>query len=175
MAKLVTYTAHLPPDVVTPEQVSEKTILVKDGFSFPAFVFGGFWLLAQRLWLPAFVFLLALGGVMLTFWWFGLPRPAYGIVSTLMSLLVGIEGNEWLRRGLSRRGFRHVETVSGTSLAECERTFFARWLAASDQPKPQPPARSSGPEIAPFSRAPVSQPGIIGLFPDPAAGTGGPR
>lgn len=172
MAKLVTYTAHIPPEARTPEEVAEKTVFVKDGFSFMGFVFGGFWLLAQRLWLPAILFLAALGAVMGLFWWFGLPRPAYGIVSTLMSLLVGIEGHEWQRRGLGQRGFRHADTVSGQSLAECERSFFARWLATQSATPAAPPT----PTRAPVTETVIMpKPGIIGVFPGPASGSGGAR
>ena len=45
-----TYTAHLAP--------GRAPVLLRDGFSWGAFFFGPFWLLAHRAWIPGAVALL---------------------------------------------------------------------------------------------------------------------
>jgi Protein of unknown function (DUF2628) len=44
------YTVHLPADATTAEDVAEKAVFVKEGFSFPGFIFTALWLLTKQLW-----------------------------------------------------------------------------------------------------------------------------
>ncbi len=67
------YTVHLPPDVVSAEEVAERSVFVKEGFAFFGFAFTGFWLLAQRLWLELIAYLGAIALVSALFWQFSLP------------------------------------------------------------------------------------------------------
>jgi Protein of unknown function (DUF2628) len=150
------YTVHLPPTAETPERVAETAVFVKDGFSVPGFVFTGLWLLVKRLWLPALAYILLFGLVVAAFWWFGLPRLVFGGVTALLALLVGLEGNEWVRRRYARLGWTHAGTVSGPSLEECERRFFLDWTAAQAGAPPRPPA----------SVPPAPRPGVLGVFPE---------
>ncbi len=152
------HTVHLPPDAGTPESVAEKAVFVKDGFSVPGFVFTGLWLLAQRLWLHALGYFALFGLTIAAFYWFGFPRLAFGGVTALLALLVGLEGNEWRRRRFARLGWTHAGTVSGPSLEECERRFFKDWLAGA--PAALPLRAASTPAAAP-------QPsGVLGVFPE---------
>jgi Protein of unknown function (DUF2628) len=155
------YTVHLPPDALTPETVAEKAVFVKDGFSLPGFVFTGAWLLTQRLWLHALGYAIVLGLVVAGFYWFGLPRFAFGGVTALLALLIGLEGHEWMRRRFARLGWTHAGTVSGPSLEECERRFFQDWIA--DRPSAgAPPLRAAAVPAA----AGLHSPGVLGIFPE---------
>jgi hypothetical protein len=152
------YTVHLPPDAVTHESVAEKAVFVKEGFSIPGFVFTGFWLLLQKLWLHAIGYFLLFGLTIAAFQWFGLPRIAFGGVTALLALLIGLEGHEWIRAGHARKGWTHAGTVSGPTLDECERRFFKDWLAG----RPAPPARP-----APTGETAGGTPsGVLGVFPE---------
>jgi hypothetical protein len=153
------YTVHVPPEATTPEHVAEKSVFVKDGFSVPGFVFTGFWLLAQRLWLHAIGYFLLFGLVVVAFWYFGLPRIAFGGVTALLALLIGLEGYEWQRRRYARKGWTHAGTVSGPSLEECERRFFKDWLARGGAP----PAWQTPTPPAPAGPMPG---GVLGVFPE---------
>jgi hypothetical protein len=157
--RMTIFTVHLPPDAATAEKVAEKAVFVKDGFSLPAFVFTGLWLLAQRLWLHALGYFVLLALVVAAFYWFGLPRFAFGGVTALMALLIGLEGHEWMRRRFARLGWSHAGTVSGPSLEECERRFFKDWIAGGG-PAPAP-MRAEPPPFA--AAAPAS--GVLGVFP----------
>lgn len=151
------YTVHLPPDATTPERVAETAAFVKDGFSFPGFVFTGFWLLLQKLWLQAIAYFLLFGVTVAAFYWLGLPRIAFGGVTALLSLLIGLEGQEWIRARYNRRNWTHAGTVSGPSLDECERRFFKDWLAGQGAPAPRPPVSSA------VGATPA---GVLGVFPE---------
>jgi hypothetical protein len=153
------YTVHLPPDAATPERVAEKAVFVKDGFSVPGFLFTGLWLLLQRLWLHALAYFVVFGLTIGAFYAFGLPRLAFGGVTALLALLVGLEGGEWIRRRFARLGWTHAGTVSGPSLDECERRFFQDWIAA--QGVPTAPARPAA--HVPAGAAPA---GVLGVFPE---------
>jgi Protein of unknown function (DUF2628) len=157
------YTVHLPPEATTQESVAEKAVFVKEGFSIPGFVFTGLWLLMQRLWLHALAYVLLFGLAIAAFWWFGLPRLAFGGVTALLALLIGLEGHEWIRARYARMGWTHAGTVSGPTLDECERRFFQDWLAGRPAPPPRP---------APSGETAGAAPGrVLGIFPETRART----
>ncbi|MGL5114613.1 MAG: DUF2628 domain-containing protein [Beijerinckiaceae bacterium] len=159
---MASYTVHIPLEATTLEAVAEKSVFVKDGFSFPGFLFTGLWLLANRLWLHALGYAAVLGLVAGGFWLLSLPFAAFGPIQLLLALLIGLEGPEWLRRRYTRKGWTHAGAVSGPSLDECERRFFEGWLANAGQPPVRPPA-------APMASAAPSGPAVLGLFPSPRA------
>jgi Protein of unknown function (DUF2628) len=152
------YTVHLPPEAITADDVAEKAVFVKEGFAIFGFAFTGLWLLAKRLWLPAIAYGALFGLVSLAFWQLALPRLAFGGVTALMGLLIGLEGHEWMRRNFTRLGWTHAGTVSGPSLDECERRFFKDWTASQGVVKP---VQGMSPSPA------VAQPpaGVLGIFP----------
>jgi hypothetical protein len=152
------YTVHLPPDAISPDEVAEKAVFVKEGFAIFGFAFTGLWLLAKRLWLPAIVYGVLFGLVSLAFWQLSLPRLAYGGVTALLALLIGLEGHEWMRRNFTRLGWTHAGTVSGPSLDECERRFFKDWTASQGFVKP-----AQGMSPSPAVTPPPA--GVLGIFP----------
>lgn len=105
-------------------------LFVKDAFSWLAALFTPLWLIAHRLWLPLLGYLalvamlLAAGSV--------LPLDAGWIVLGLagLNLLVGFEAAPLRMWSLARRGFRDLGSVTGKTLAECERRFIEAWLPA---------------------------------------------
>jgi hypothetical protein len=154
------YTVHLPPEAISPESVAEKAVFVKEGFAPFGFIFTGLWLLSKRLWLHALGYFALFALAMAAVWWFGLPRLAFGGVTALLAVLIGLEGHEWLRRKYGRLGWTHGGTVSGPSLEECERRFFKDWLAAAGAPAP----------VRPLASASASSPTsamVLGVFPAP--------
>ncbi len=164
------YTVHLPPDVVSAEEVAERSVFVKEGFAFFGFAFTGFWLLAQRLWLELIAYLGAIALVSALFWQFSLPPGAFAGVTFLLSLLIGLEGNEWIRRRLGRAGWTQAGTVSGPSLDECERRFFREWVDGGTSPRSAPPPLRPTQAGGPLGR-PV---GVLGIFPEPRGQSGRP-
>lgn len=112
------WTVHLRPD--TPARPTGP-VLVREGFSWGALLFGPIWLLAHRAWIPA-VILLALNVAVGM-----LASPAtQPIVFLVLALLVGLSGNDLLRFALERRGYRLIHVVA----ARDEDGALARLLAS---------------------------------------------
>jgi hypothetical protein len=95
---MITYTAHTKP--------GRQPILVKEGFSWGAFLFGPLWFAAQLAWVPAAIQLvlivvllrlLPLGGLVVLF----------GI-----ALLAGLLGRDLVRWTLERRGYTLVHVLA---------------------------------------------------------------
>lgn len=93
------YTAHTRPE--------RPPVLVREGFSPRAFVFGPFWLLANRAWIAAVLSLCAEAAI-----WLAAPmelRPPLGLAS---SWLTGLFGHDILRWSLERQGFLEAHVVA---------------------------------------------------------------
>ena len=85
------YTAHL--------RVDSLPILVREGWSWGAAVFGPFWLLAKRAWIPAIVlFALTLAAVRIA------PGLS-GVLALGFGVLTGVLGQDAVRWTLARRGY----------------------------------------------------------------------
>ena len=108
------YTVHMPPL----SGRNRDPILVKEGFSWPALLFGPLWTLAHRLWLETvgLIFVsIVLAGAMDAF---GLDVVMQAIVSLAAAVLVGAHGPDWRRHGLARRGYREIGVIAARNLDE---------------------------------------------------------
>jgi len=158
---MAVYTVHEPPrrndDALAH---TERFVFVRDGFSWPAFLFAPLWMLRHRLWLAFVVYLLVVFAL-------GAATRILGAgdwvlaISVLVSLLVGFEASTLRRYGLARRRWNTVGVVVGDDLEAAERRFFDAW-ASGRVPRPAP-----APAAGPAAPAPTGP--IIGLFPEPGA------
>ena len=106
------YTAHL--------RAAAPPVLVREGFSWGALIFGPVWLLAHRAWLPG---VLALSGFVLIAALPGLPdRWLFALV---LAWALGLWGNDLRRWSLARGGYLLAHVVA----AEDQDTALARLLA----------------------------------------------
>jgi len=115
------YTAHYRNRTGEPDLV-----LIKEGFSWPAFVFGILWALWNRLWIVAVVFLaaeLALGfGLKLI----GMGPEVQALASVGLALVIGFVANDLRSWSLGRwDGFEAEGVVAADGLQEAERRFLA--------------------------------------------------
>jgi hypothetical protein len=139
---------------------TERFVFVRDGFSWPAFLFGPLWMLRHRLWLALLVYLVVVFGLGAALRVAG-AADAVIAVGLLVALLVGFEASSLRRYGLGRRKWTSLGVVVGDDLESAERRFFSAWTGEpARRPAPAPP---SGP-VATGSSA-----SIIGLFPEPGA------
>jgi hypothetical protein len=116
------YTVHVPPF----SSREPDPILIKEGFSWPALLFGPLWSLASRLWLVTVglvVVLVALGAVLDAL---AVDDLVETVVSLAVAVLIGAHGNDWRRRALARRGYREAGVVAARSIDEA----LARYLDA---------------------------------------------
>lgn len=140
------FTVHVPGFAASREAAIEGAVLVHDGWSWGAFVFGPFWLMAHRHWLTGLVALvvlaLALAGIAML--------PVAGGIKALLWLLVGwlfgIESASLRRLALKRGGYDEAGVVVGKAGDALEERALGALLAIE-------PARSRTPGP------------VLGLFP----------
>jgi hypothetical protein len=84
---------------------------VKEGFSWPAFLFTGF-------------FVAAVVVLELVFQAMGISPAMGGLGSLLIGLLLGFEGNDLVRAKLARMGYAEVGEVAGRDLESAELKYF---------------------------------------------------
>lgn len=86
------YTAHLKPDC--------SPVVLLEGWSWGAAVFGPFWLLLHRAWVPAVLF----GAAALLVMVLAPPRLG-GLIGLGFGVLAGLLGRDAVRWSLERRGY----------------------------------------------------------------------
>lgn len=102
------WTVHLPPDAAEP-------VLLREGFSVWALLFGPLWLLWHRCWLAA------LGALVLAVALAFLMPP----LTLALAVLLGLHGQDLRRWTLARRGWRLAHVV----MARDEEAALARLLS----------------------------------------------
>ena len=93
------YTALLKADA--------EPVLVKEGFSWGALIFGPVWLAAHRTWIAAAISLAAYVVVAVL-----VPDPGGGILLVGVALILGLTGNDLRRWALENRGYLLVHVLS---------------------------------------------------------------
>ena len=137
---------------------AERARFVREGFSWPAFLFGPFWLLARGLWRALGVWLLGAILVVLMFRSGQLGSGAGGSLYLLSAVYLGLDGRKFVAAAIERRGFAFVDVVIGPNRWVAEEIFFNRW--------PQDRAPPVGAPRAPSAAAPVAPSHVIGMFPE---------
>jgi hypothetical protein len=104
------------------ERAHASPILVREGFSFGALLFGPIWLIAHGAWIPAAgAFVLAIPLLLLT------HPPASLILLLGLAVLLGLSGRDLVRWSVTRRGFLQSTVVTGRNEYEArERLLSAR-------------------------------------------------
>ena len=116
--------------------------LVKEGFCWPAFLFGPLWCLARREWLGLLAWLAA-SLALAVLARLTLADPVQLAVALGFSALVGFVANDWRRWRLARAGWRLTDVVAAASLAEAEERLAQEGRLAPP-PRPQQPAPAPG-------------------------------
>lgn len=101
-------------------------ILVKEGFSWPAFLFTFLWALATRMWWPAiaiFAVVMLAGTIVETL---GVNETVQALVTIALSLEVGFIGNDIRRWQLDQQGFTEAGVVTGKNKDDALRRFLER-------------------------------------------------
>lgn len=114
------YSIHQP---AASAQNTDATVFVKEGFSWPAFFFSFLWMLWHRLWIELIAFIVIMVAIQLMLNALGLDGVG-GAVSFLISLLLGLEGNQLVRQKLARKGYVEVGTVAAEDRAQAELKYF---------------------------------------------------
>ncbi|MFQ5763314.1 MAG: DUF2628 domain-containing protein [Rhodospirillales bacterium] len=96
------YSVHLRRHGLDPDR---DVVLVKEGFSWPAFFFSFLWALWHRLWLAAAVLFGAAAGLNLVGYWLQPDPLSQTALSLGYGVIVGTIANDLRRRKLARKGF----------------------------------------------------------------------
>ena len=131
------YTAHVRHGGLDPDR---DVALVKEGFSWPAFLFSVPWALLRRLWLAALVLAAAIAAIEALARAVGLDPATRTALTLGLSAGFGWLGNDLRRRKLERAGFVFRGVVAGESFDAALKRFldgapgFARELASTVRP-----------------------------------------
>ena len=112
------YLVHVTPNT--------DPVFLKDGFSFMAFIFSGFWALWHRMWL---VSALIFGGwvlleILLTF--IVALNELRLVMTVSFSIIIGFGAHDWLSSSLLRRGYSLDGLVAAPTLEAALRRWFDR-------------------------------------------------
>jgi hypothetical protein len=115
------FTVHTRPGGLDPDR---DVVLVKEGFSWPAFFFSLVWALWCRLWLVAlgiFLIEVAANGLLAAL---GADPPTQAALSLGLAAALGVIGNDLKRWTLGRRGYIESDIVAAPDGDAAEGRFF---------------------------------------------------
>jgi hypothetical protein len=104
--------------------LGDDAVLVKEGFSWPAFFIPPIWLIYKRMWIVLVFYvavtiaLTVLAQVAL------LPDSAVFVGNLAVNLILGLQGNDLYRWTLARRRYREQAVVVGRNLVTAEQRYF---------------------------------------------------
>lgn len=99
------YTAHLKADA--------EPLLVREGFSWGALLFGPFWLAVHRAWIAAAISLAAYILIAVL-----APQPLRLVLDVTLAVLLGLTGHDLRRWSAERRGYLLVHVVAARGAEE---------------------------------------------------------
>lgn len=115
------FTVHTRGGGLDPDR---GVVLVKEGFSWPAFFFSLLWALWCRLWLVALgIFLIEIAANALLAV-LGADPPTQAAISLGLAAALGVVGNDLKRWTLSRRGYFESDIVAAADGDAAESRFF---------------------------------------------------
>jgi Protein of unknown function (DUF2628) len=126
---MTSFTVHVPPAAPGETPAPEKVVFLRDAFSPAAFIFGPFWFLWKRAWLPAFLWALLLGLLAGAGSLFKIPADAMSFAGLAVSLFLGFEGVRILAWSLRLRGYVESDVVVGDNEDDAEAIYFDRLRA----------------------------------------------
>jgi|JI10StandDraft_1071094.scaffolds.fasta_scaffold137625_4 hypothetical protein len=112
------YTVHLPPEH------DADPLLIKEGFSFCAFLFPLFWALYHRLWVESAVLIL-IGAVLFVAQarWGVSPNTATALGLAVQTIFA-FEARDFLRANLTRRGWWQTAVIFGRNIDAATQRWY---------------------------------------------------
>lgn len=103
----------------------EDVVVLKEGFSFPAFFFSGLWFLYHRMWHEFFVLLL----IILLFGSSNSLLSGFdkGFLQFAFFLIIALNANYWRCEHLKKNGYEFVGLVFGTDLDNAKLRFVSKY------------------------------------------------
>ncbi|MGJ0397488.1 MAG: DUF2628 domain-containing protein [Methylocystis sp.] len=120
------FTVHVPRTAAGQLPAPDKIVFLRDGFSWPAFLFGPFWLAWRRAWTVAGLWTLLLVALALLAWKLRVSREGISLLTFALAVWLGFEGERLVGWNLARRGYVERDLVVGEDIDEAETVFFHR-------------------------------------------------
>jgi Protein of unknown function (DUF2628) len=121
------YSVHAEPwNPATTPQGADRTVIVKEGFSWPAFLIALPWMIWHRMWIVLLLYLALVIGLAALSEFAPVPDQAVTLASLVIALVLGFEGNNLLRWTLARRGYEEIGEVAAETPQAAEMRFFER-------------------------------------------------
>lgn len=114
------YTAHEKADIAEP---SARVELVREGFSWFAFILGGLWLPLRGLWVATLFYALLVFVIVYVGESFGVGEAGMAAIQIFVQLLLGFSAYDLLRESLTRRGYQFKGVVVAESELNAERRY----------------------------------------------------
>ncbi|MFO1102727.1 MAG: DUF2628 domain-containing protein [Methylocystis sp.] len=134
------FTVHYPRTASGALPPPDKIFFLRDGFSWPALLFGPFWLAWRRAWIVAGLWTLLLVALALIAWKMRVSRDAISWLTFALAVWLGFEGERLVGWNLARRGYVEQDLVVGDDIDEAETAFFHRRCPIADQDAAREPA-----------------------------------
>ena len=158
------YTVFKPPARDTDSvDHAERFTFVRDGFSWPAFLFSPLWMLRYRLILELIAWVLLIAAVVVLARQLPMSSATTWTLFVLIALLIGFEASTLRQWALRRRRWLELGIVAADDVEGAERRFFDHWTASGAAVTVTSPG---GRYPAAGARAP-GNPDVIGSFPQP--------
>lgn len=149
------YTVHVQPN----DHDAANARFVRDGFSWAALVFGPLWLAYHRIWHGLIGWVIVASALYGLARLLHLPESSAALLSELLSLYLGFEGNGLLRAALERRTWPVLDVAYGRKLEDAELSFYQRFARSP---------RAADVRQPPIGTMPKPQDDFLGLFPQAA-------
>ena len=115
------YNAFEKPEAPEP---TDRVVLLKEGFTFWAFILGAIWLLAKRQWVLFLGFVVVASVLCIAGQLFDLPNAAVALVLAWLQLMLGYHVNDLRAWRLKRRGYRFAGVIAAESPMHAQRRYF---------------------------------------------------
>lgn len=155
---MASYVVLTPPDG---NELDERAVLIRDGFSLLALIVPVIWLLWNRLWFAAAMLLLLSVAIAIAISQIPSWSTVFTVSSVMISLFVALEGNNWRIAKKERQGWELRTVIDAPSQATAEEIYVS---AAASTPEQQPrPAPAFGKKAA-NGPAPAASEPALGLL-----------
>jgi hypothetical protein len=101
----------------------DDVVVIKEGFSWGAFVFNFLWALWHRLWLASLALLVVMLAIDAAADFLGVNQVLAAVIELAVSLWVGFNANDWQRRALERRGYALGAVIAAPNADAALRRF----------------------------------------------------
>jgi hypothetical protein len=121
------WTVHAPPSPGLSDEPADDIVLVREGFSWEALIFGPIWALINRLWLTVALWIVVMIVISLIGLRFG--EAVTWPLEIGFLLWFGFEARDFQRARLARRDWRVVGIVDARNSKMAERRYFEKLAA----------------------------------------------